>query len=58
MTEEENKQWLLKLIDNYRKIIKKPTDVDNYNLRISSDLFRIVLILLKVLLIFSIEFIK
>lgn len=37
MTEEENKQWLLKLIDNYRKIIKKPTDVDNYNLRISSD---------------------
>jgi len=58
MTEEENKQWLLKLINNYQKIIKKPNDIDKYNLRISSDLFRIVLILLKVLLIFSIEFIK
>ena len=37
MTEEENKQWLFELIDNYRKIIKRPIDVDNYNLKISSD---------------------
>jgi len=37
MTEEENKQWLFELIDNYRRIIKRPTDVENYNLRISSD---------------------
>lgn len=38
MTKEENKKWLDELINNYRKIIKSPTDIDNYNLRISSDL--------------------
>lgn len=37
MTEEKHKQWLFELIDEYRKIIKRPIDVDNYNLGISSD---------------------
>jgi len=38
MTEEGNKNWLIELIENYRKIIKRPIDVDNYNIQISSDL--------------------
>ena len=38
MAEEDYKKWLDELIENYRKIIKRPTDIDNFNLRVYSDL--------------------
>ncbi len=38
MSENRDKNFLFELIDTYRMIIKKPIDVNNYNLRTYSDL--------------------